>query len=447
MFGNFNLNAGLSQLQDLGGRFQKIKEDLEQNIESSLRTNIAPSASGDEAGGVNAPADGVAFGGDQFLMWASKQHKVQHFLSLRAAVHSARVARMPLCHVVNFDAHLACRMGRIQFAVSLYRQSPLCKGAEHRMAQPTRQYSYCSHVQLQQSHFALAKCLLLLLQQHEQEVHEASTSSTPSPVPDPEAAPEDSTQDLSQQPEGSVTIHATTQPEAVAFQPDQVLAAHDSTQEHRSADSEQQAQANTDQADDAAVNQHSIDNEQLPQAKADANQAGDSEALEQVQDAVSDAADTSEHQPDSNGITIAHAAVKTEQPHAPASEADDHVESSPAQSESDDAAQQVAEPSQQHEDQQEQLPVSTLYMADQVDQSSQRSLPDSARSAADSRQQPASPSGQDEAASHSGTEAQHVNGITHEMQQEELEQQIGSQQSSQDSHEQQAAIPGTCTIF
>ncbi|KAL0034466.1 hypothetical protein WJX79_003740 [Trebouxia sp. C0005] len=63
MFGNFNLNAGLSQLQDLGGRFQKIKEDLEQNIESSLRTNIAPSASGDEAGGINAPADGVvAFG-------------------------------------------------------------------------------------------------------------------------------------------------------------------------------------------------------------------------------------------------------------------------------------------------------------------------------------------------------------------------------------------------
>ena len=354
---------------------------------------------------------------------------------------------MPLCHVVNFDAHLACRMGRIQFAVSLYRQSPLCKGAEHRMAQPTRQYSYCSHVQLQQSHFALAKCLLLLLQQHEQEVHEASTSSTPSPVPDPEAAPEDSTQDLSQQPEGSVTIHATTQPEAVAFQPDQVLAAHDSTQEHRSADSEQEAQANTDQADDAAVNQHSIDNEQLPQAKADANQAGDSEALEQVQDAVSDAADTSEHQPDSNGTTIAHAAVETEQQHAPASEADDHVESSPAQSEPDEVAQQVAEPSQQHEDQQEQLPVSSLYMADQVDQSSQRSLPDSARSAADSRQQPASPSGQDEAASHSGTEAQHVNGITHEMQQEELEQQIGSQQSSQDSHEQQAAIPGTSTIF
>ncbi len=122
MFGNFNLNAGLSQLQDLGGRFQKIKEDLEQNIESSLRTNIAPSASGDEAGGVNAPADGVvAFGGDQILMWACKQHKVQHFLSLRAAVHSARVARMPLCHIVNLDAHLACRMGRIQFAVSTYR--------------------------------------------------------------------------------------------------------------------------------------------------------------------------------------------------------------------------------------------------------------------------------------------------------------------------------------
>ncbi len=296
------------------------------------------------------------------------------------------------------------------------------------------------------SHTLRLKCLLLL-QQHEQDVHEASTSPMPSPVPDLEASPEDSTQDLLQQPEGSATILATTQPEAVAFQPDQGLAAHDNTQEHRSAESEHETQANTDQADVAAVNQHSIDNEQLPQAEADTNQAGDSQALEQAQDAVSEAADTSEHQPDSNSTTIAHAAIETEQQHAPASEADEHIESSPAQSESDDAAQQVAEPSQQHEEQQEQLPVSSLYMADQVDQSSQRSLPDSARSAADSRQQPASPSGQDEAASHSGTEAQHVNGITHEMQQEELEQQIGSQQSCQDSHEQQAAVPGTCTVF
>ncbi len=297
------------------------------------------------------------------------------------------------------------------------------------------------------SHNLCLKCVLLLLQRHEQDVHEASTSPTPSPVPDLEAAPEDSTQDLLQQPEGSATVHPTTQPEAVAFQPDQVLAAHDSTQEHRSAESEQETQANTDQADVAAVNQHSIDGEQLPQAEADTNQAGDSQALEQAQDAVSEAADTSEPQPDSNGTIIAHAAIEIEQPHAPASEADDHVESSPAQSEPDDAAQQVAEPAQQHEDQQEHLPASSLYIADQVDQSSQQSLPESIKSAADSRQQPASPSGQDEAASHSGTEAQHVNGITHEMQQEELEQQIGSQQSSQDSHEQQAAIPGTCTIF
>ena len=273
--------------------------------------------------------------------------------------------------------------------------------------------SYCN------SHTVRLKCLLLLLQQHEQDVHEASNSPTPSPVPDPEAAPEDGTHGLWQQPEGSAAIHAITQPEAVVFQPDQVLAAHDNTQEHRSADSEEEAQANTDQADVADVNQHSIDTEQLSQAEADTNQAGDSQALQQAQDAVSESADTSEHQPDNNGTPIAHAAIETEQQHAPASEADEHIESSPAQSEPDNAAEQVAEPSQQHEDQQEQVPVSSLYMADQVDQSSQRSLPDSVKSAADSRQQPASPSGQDEAASHSGTEAQHVNGITHEMQHEE----------------------------
>ena len=289
--------------------------------------------------------------------------------------------------------------------------------------------------------------MLLLLQRHEQDVHEASTSPTPSPVPDPEAGPEGSTQDIQQQPEGSVTLHATTQPAAVELQFEQVLIAHASTQEYRSADSEQEAQGNTGQADDAAANQHSIGNEQLPQPEVDTNQAGDSQVLEQAQDAVSETADTSEPQPDSNGTTFEPATDKTEQQHAPASEADDHIDSSPAQSEPDDAAQQVAEPSQQHEDQQEQLPVSSLYIADQVDQSSQRSLPDSARSATNSRQQPASPSGQDEAASHSGTEAQHVNGITHEMQQEEFEQQIGFQQSSQDSHEQQAAVPGTCMII
>ena len=63
MFGNFNLNAGLSQLQDLGGKFQKIREDLEQNIESSLRSGITP---GEDPGvaGVSASADGsVSFAG------------------------------------------------------------------------------------------------------------------------------------------------------------------------------------------------------------------------------------------------------------------------------------------------------------------------------------------------------------------------------------------------
>ena len=66
MFGNFNLNAGLSQLQDLGGRFQKIKEDLEQNIESSLRTNIAPATDGNDAGAASTPSDrSVGFTGAQ----------------------------------------------------------------------------------------------------------------------------------------------------------------------------------------------------------------------------------------------------------------------------------------------------------------------------------------------------------------------------------------------
>lgn len=63
MFGNFNLNAGLSQLHDLGGKFQKIREDLEQNIESSLRSGITPGRDSGVAG-VSASADGsVSFAG------------------------------------------------------------------------------------------------------------------------------------------------------------------------------------------------------------------------------------------------------------------------------------------------------------------------------------------------------------------------------------------------
>ena len=71
MFGNFNLNAGLSQLQDLGGRFQKIKEDLEQNIESSLRTNVAPAAGSNldqDTGNIRAPADGTVASGGKFAL-------------------------------------------------------------------------------------------------------------------------------------------------------------------------------------------------------------------------------------------------------------------------------------------------------------------------------------------------------------------------------------------
>ena len=83
MFGNFNLNAGLSQLQDLGGRFQKIKEDLEQNIESSLRTNVAPAAGSNldqDTGNIRAPADGtVAFGGTFALPRWCCIHSLQAF--------------------------------------------------------------------------------------------------------------------------------------------------------------------------------------------------------------------------------------------------------------------------------------------------------------------------------------------------------------------------------
>lgn len=83
MFGNFNLNAGLSQLQDLGGRFQKIKEDLEQNIESSLRTNIAPAAGSSleqDTSNITGSADGtVAFGGRLALL--CKQVLLLHSLS------------------------------------------------------------------------------------------------------------------------------------------------------------------------------------------------------------------------------------------------------------------------------------------------------------------------------------------------------------------------------
>lgn len=68
MFGNFNLNAGFSQLQDLGGRFQKIREDLEQNIESSLRTNLASTAEGVTAAAGTSNDGGVPLTGTAHLL-------------------------------------------------------------------------------------------------------------------------------------------------------------------------------------------------------------------------------------------------------------------------------------------------------------------------------------------------------------------------------------------
>ncbi|KAK9829150.1 hypothetical protein WJX72_004204 [[Myrmecia] bisecta] len=44
MFGGFNLSAGFNQLQEFGEKFQKIKEDIEHNIESSLRPDSSTAA-------------------------------------------------------------------------------------------------------------------------------------------------------------------------------------------------------------------------------------------------------------------------------------------------------------------------------------------------------------------------------------------------------------------
>ena len=113
MFGNFNLNAGLSQLQDLGGRFQKIKEDLEQNIESSLRTNIAPAAggnTGDDSGAAISSADGsVAFGGDfHAVVWPkhsrstiTPQCPTKYLAIARRPLSCQSTRRTPLCRILG----------------------------------------------------------------------------------------------------------------------------------------------------------------------------------------------------------------------------------------------------------------------------------------------------------------------------------------------------------
>ena len=94
MFGNFNLNAGLSQLQDLGGRFQKIKEDLEQNIESSLRTNVTPAAGSNldqDTGNITTSADGtVVFRGT--MQASAVLHPLSPSLQHRSRCCPARVS-------------------------------------------------------------------------------------------------------------------------------------------------------------------------------------------------------------------------------------------------------------------------------------------------------------------------------------------------------------------
>ena len=119
MFGNFNLNAGLSQLQDLGGRFQKIKEDLEQNIESSLRTNVTPAAGSNldqDTGNIATSADGtVAFGGTFAVL--CKQVPVLHphspSLQRRSRCCSAGVSLHTQVLGLTHELHICRFVGRL----------------------------------------------------------------------------------------------------------------------------------------------------------------------------------------------------------------------------------------------------------------------------------------------------------------------------------------------
>lgn len=117
----------------------------------------------------------------------------------------------------------------------------------------------------------------------------------------------------------------------------------------------------------------------------------------------------------------------------------------PAATAADDQAEDtcsMAEPAtelQTEQQAEQQLPVSGLYASSQVDQTSRDSLPESEEMVLGSQQQPDSPSSTVQAGDHHQISEQMIGASPPWVN----ERSPGSQQSSQDNHEQQAELPGT----
>lgn len=269
-----------------------------------------------------------------------------------------------------------------------------------------------------------------------------STVSPPSTPADLGSAGEDDSQDVQQLLEPHLTAQSAAQSAPITVQLETVLEPAQGVQDSSPPHSEQGATSPADQVD--LAEQHVPDEEQSQPASANTDQSIDSQAAVDAEHVFQQPAGASALLPDSNGINPAPVTEEPEQQHSPISARLEHSASTEAESETDEGAHELQQLQHPDEDQQaqEQLPGSSLSLSSQVDASSQKSLSDSAQSPAGSRQQPASPSGQDRAVPHGGTDPEHVNGIMHASQQAESEQQTGSQQSSEDQQEQQAVIPG-----
>lgn len=290
----------------------------------------------------------------------------------------------------------------------------------------------------------------VVLLQHDPDISpletKPSTDSPPSAPADPRSAGEDDSQDVQQLLEPHLTAESAALPAPITVRSETVLEPAQGVQDSSPPHSEQGATLQADQVD--LAEQHVPDEELSQPASANTDQSIDSQAAVDAEDVFQQPAGASALLPDSNGINPAPVTEEPEQQHSPISARLEHSASTEPESETEDGAHEPQQLQQPAEDQQarQQLPGSSLYLSSQVDASSEKSLPDSVQSAAGSRQQPASPSGQDGAVPHGGTDAEHVNGIMHASQQAESEQQMGSQQSSEDHHEQQAVIPGISSI-
>ncbi|KAL3150595.1 hypothetical protein ABBQ32_000402 [Trebouxia sp. C0010 RCD-2024] len=397
MFGNFNLNAGLSQLQDLGGRFQKIREDLEQNIESSLRTNVAPatgSSLDQDTSNVIASADGTVAFGDSWEGYSLGTTHDKAAFSEHTRSHNSR-------HDPESPTLSPSKAEFPQPQRSLIPGDPSAEGSGSEAAIHNEQRVQAD-LQTDDLQADGQEPTISMHSEHEQKQ-----------FPAPADQPDDSEQ----------LDHPSETPSIRTFH-------------------QQQDHADSADSVDNTDRQSQSSDHSLPSALHPPNAVTPQHSSVQPLDSFGSLIET---RPDSNGNagppSQESPTPELEAPSLAATPAEDQAEG--ARSLADLTSETPVDQQTQQQQQQQQQPVSSLYASRQVDQSSSNSLSESVEPVRGAQLHPDSASSSTEAQEHHQAAPGQLNGLVQESHESPVDEPggPGSQQSIQDKQEQQAELP------